>query len=205
MILKTKRLILRPPKKSDWKDVVEGVNNLNVSKMISTIPHPYSKKDASGWINQSAKENKKKENKSHHFMIELKSEKKVIGCTSITSVYRFVNKAHAGSWINEDYWRNGYILEAKIAVFDFAFNILNLNKIETDVFAENKASNGMQKKLGFRFVGTLKESSRSMANKKLHDVNVWELMKSDWLKVRPKLIKEVELKIRESKNDKKSR
>ena len=197
MILKTKRLILRPPRKSDWKDIVEGVNNLNVSKMTSVIPHPYHKKDALWWINQSAKDNKKKENKSYHFMIELKLGRKVIGSTSITNIHKPTKKSHAGSWINQDYWRKGYILESKIAVFDFAFNKLRLNKIETEAFIENKASNGMQKKLGFRLVGILKDASRSESNKKLHNVNIWELMGSDWLKVRPKLIKSLNNKLRE--------
>lgn len=32
MELETKRLILRKPKKSDWKDVVEGVSDYDVAK-----------------------------------------------------------------------------------------------------------------------------------------------------------------------------
>src|SRR3989338_1702752 len=124
MILKTKRLILRPPRKSDWKDVVEVVGNLSVSKNTKRIPYPYSKKDALWWINKSVKDCKEK--KSYSFVIELKSEKKIIGCIGIGGVSEFQGTAVTGSWINKNYWRKGYITEAKIAANDFAFNNLKL-------------------------------------------------------------------------------
>lgn len=34
MELETKRLILRKPQKSDWKDVVEGAGEYDVAKMV---------------------------------------------------------------------------------------------------------------------------------------------------------------------------
>lgn len=46
MQLETKRLILRKPQKSDWKDLVEGVGEYDVAKMLLVVPHPYNKKDA---------------------------------------------------------------------------------------------------------------------------------------------------------------
>ena len=45
-VLKTQRLILRKPRMNDWKDVVKGINNLNISKNTVSIPYPYTKKDA---------------------------------------------------------------------------------------------------------------------------------------------------------------
>ncbi|MBU1129062.1 MAG: GNAT family N-acetyltransferase [Nanoarchaeota archaeon] len=76
MKLETKRLILRTPKISDWKDIVEGIGNLKVSKNVSSVPYPYKKKDALDWINKQIKESKKKKKKGYSFVIELKSEKK---------------------------------------------------------------------------------------------------------------------------------
>lgn len=40
--LETKRLILRKPRKSDWKDIVEGAGEYDIAKMMSNIPHPYT-------------------------------------------------------------------------------------------------------------------------------------------------------------------
>ena len=61
MELKTKRLILREPKISDWKDVVEGIGDFDVAKMMVSVPYPYAKKDALWFINLKTKEWKKKE------------------------------------------------------------------------------------------------------------------------------------------------
>src|SRR3989338_3133291 len=100
MILETKRLILRKPKKSDWKEIVEGVGNLEVARMISQIPHPYTKKDAEFFIKKCIKEWHKK---SYEFLIELKSENKVIGVMAIHPIDKFSGTAQTGSWINKKY------------------------------------------------------------------------------------------------------
>lgn len=43
LIIETDRLILRQYKISDANDVVEGLNNLNVSKWLAYVPYPYTK------------------------------------------------------------------------------------------------------------------------------------------------------------------
>ena len=48
MIIKTKRLILRPPKKQDWKDIVEGCNDIQTAKYVATMPQPYKKRMLNG-------------------------------------------------------------------------------------------------------------------------------------------------------------
>ena len=77
--------------------------------------------------------------------------------------------------------------EAKIAVNDFAFNKLKLRKLNSDVFTENKASNATQLKMGYRLEGTRRKAARSKASGKIHDENIYGLLKEDWKKVRGKL------------------
>lgn len=194
MKIKTKRLILRPPKLSDWKDIFEGVGDFNVSKNTKSIPHPYSKKDASWWIKKSIKEWNNK--KGYSFVIELKTEKKVIGCISLGHVSKFHGTATTGSWINREYWRNGYITEAKIAANNFAFNNLKLRKLNSTVFVDNIASNKTQQSIGYKFEGCKKKDIKSLATGKIKDVNLYGLLKEDWKKVRPKLIKKINRKIK---------
>ena len=55
MKLETKRLILRKPRESDWKDIYEGVKEFDVSKRTEGIPHPYKKKDAQEWLKETIK------------------------------------------------------------------------------------------------------------------------------------------------------
>ena len=182
----TKRLILRKPKKSDWKDIVEGVGEYDIAKMLLVVPHPYNKKDAEDYLKLVIKRWGKKIKDDYTFVIELKSEKKVIGAIGIHRIEKFSGTGTTGSWINKKYWRNGYMTEAKIVVNDFAFNKLKLRKLNSDVFTENKASNAIQVKMGYKLEGTRRKNNRSKASGKIHDVNIYGLLKEDWKKARVK-------------------
>ena len=44
MIIESKRLVLRNWRDEDVDDLVEGLNNINVSKWMAEVPFPYTKK-----------------------------------------------------------------------------------------------------------------------------------------------------------------
>lgn len=190
MKLETKRLILRQPELSDLDDVVEGVGEYDVSKMMVPIPYPYKEEDGKNFIKNQIKKWRSKDKTNYLFFIELKSEKKVIGALGLHNVDSFSGIAVTGSWINKKYWKNGYMTEAKIAVNDFAFNVLNLRRLESPVFTDNKASNATQLKMGYKLEGLKRKVGKSLASGKIHDENIYGLLKEDWKKVRGKLIKE---------------
>ncbi len=187
MILETKRLILRKPKTSDWKDILEGVGEYDVAKMLLKVPHPYSKKMAEEFIKKIIKRWRKKVKDDYLFLIELKSEKKVIGAIGLHSVDDFSKIATTSSWINKKYWRVGYMTEAKIAVNDFAFNELKLRRLNSNVFINNKASNRTQLKVGYKLEGKKRKAVKSKITGKIYDENMYGLLKEDWVKARRKL------------------
>jgi len=169
MQLKTKRLMLRPPKRGDWKDLMEGVGEYDVAKMLLVVPHPYKKKDADEYIKKVIKRWGQKIQNDYTFFIELRSEKKVIGAIGIHRIDNFSKTGTTGSWINKKYWRNGFMTEAKIAVNDFAFNATQL-------------------KMGYKLEGVRRQAVKSKASGKIHDENIYGLLKEDWKKARRKLI-----------------
>ena len=185
MKLETERLILRKPRKGDWKDIVEGVGEYDVAKMTKSIPHPYTESDAVWFIKNSLKKWGKG---SYTFFIELKAEKKVIGALGLERVNEFNGTANTGSWINKKYWRRGYMTEAKIAVNDFAFDTLELRRLESTVHLDNKASNATQRKVGYKHEGVKRKATRSKGSGKIHDLNLYGLLKEDWKKTRKQCI-----------------
>ena len=44
MIIESKRLVLRNWRDEDVDDLVEGLNNINVSKWMAGVPFPYTKR-----------------------------------------------------------------------------------------------------------------------------------------------------------------
>jgi RimJ/RimL family protein N-acetyltransferase len=181
MKLETKRLILREWTKKDVNDLIEGLNNLNVSRWLAFVPHPYTKKDAEDWINCCINDARKGEKRdSYRFAIELKSEKKVIGGISLDRIDKFQGTAGGGWWLNEKYHRKGYGTEALAARIRFAFGRLKLRRIENGFFKGNLSSFKLQKKLGYKIEGLRRKAYRCKADGKIRDEYVTGLLKEEW-------------------------
>lgn len=188
MILKTERLILRKPKKNDWKDIFNACQDKNFAKKTKRIPHPFMKKDAKKFIEKSLS---KWKNKEYSFFIELKSEKKIIGFVELSDIRKFNETAETISWIDPKYQRRGYMLESKIAINNFAFNILKLRKVSSYMFSDNMPSIAVQKKMGYEFEGRMLKDCRDISTGKIHNIDIYSLFKSNWKKVLPKLRKDL--------------
>jgi len=183
MKLETKRLILREWTKKDADDIVEGLNNLEVTKWLALAPYPYTKKDANNWINYCIENDKKGKNRdSYEFAIELKSEKKVIGGVSLNKINNFHKTAGGGIWLNKKYHKQGYGSEAFGEKLKFAFNKLKLRRIENGFFKGNSSSFEMQKKFGYKIEGIRREGFLCKADGKLKDECITALLKKDWKK-----------------------
>lgn len=183
MRLETKRLILREWSKKDMNDLVEGLNNLKISKWLAFVPYPYTKKDAEEWINSCLKSAKKWKNRdSYEFAIELKSERKVIGGISLIKINKFQGTAGGGMWLNQKYHGQSYGSEAFGERLKFAFNKLKLRRLENGFLNGNKLSFEIQKKFGYKIEGMRRKGSRCKADGKLKDEYITGLLKKDWEK-----------------------
>lgn len=101
MIIEGKRLILRSWKDEDIDDLLEGLNNINVSKWLAGVPYPYTRQDAESFISYAKQLN---ENSQDIMLaIVLKENNKVIGGTSIESINKKDKTAGGGIWLNEKY------------------------------------------------------------------------------------------------------
>ena len=183
MKLETQRLILREWRKKDGMDIVDGLNNLEVSKWLAFAPYPYTKKDAEKWIKHCTENAKKgKERNSYDFAIELKSEKKVIGGISLDRINKFQGTAGGGIWINAKYHGRGYGTEAFGERIKFAFNKLKLRRIENGFVRGNPSSFKMQQKFGYKIEGMRRKAFRCMADGKIKDEYITGLLKEEWKK-----------------------
>lgn len=176
----TKRLILRDVTLKDAKSMAENANDKLNWYYTESMPFPYLLKDAKGFIKKCIEGSKEKSRKSYEFGIELKNEKKIVGMISLFRVNRMHKKAGIGYWIGKKYRNQGLMSEAEKAILDFAFNKLKLNKIKGEAMTENKGSNILFKKFGFRKIGIEKEDLIKKGKKK--DIYSWELLKSGYRK-----------------------
>lgn len=179
MRLETKRLVLRDHKLlSDAKSLVENINDKEIWYFTSHIPYPYTLKMAKDYIKKQLKNEKEKIKKEYVFATELKNQKGVIGAVGLHRIDKAHKSAEIGYWLGRKYRQQGITSEAEKAVLDFAFNKLKLNKIWGKAMVENKASNALFKKFGFRKVGLLKEELIKKGKKK--DAFIWELLRKEY-------------------------
>jgi ribosomal-protein-alanine N-acetyltransferase len=182
MRLETKRLVLRDITAKDAKDLVKTLNDIDVSKWMLNIPHPYKMKDAKKWIDKYEKDRRKNVLVRYMFGIELKNRYGIIGAVGLSKIDMFQGNANIGYWLNRNYWRQGIMQEAATCVLDYAFRKLKLRRINVDAFAGNEASNALLKKLGFKFEGMRREISKCNATGKIHDDCIYGLLKRNWKK-----------------------
>lgn len=179
IIIDGKRITLRSWKDEDVDDLIEGLNNINVSKWLGAIPYPYTKQDAEDFIHYAkhAAEN------SGNIMlaIVLKESNKVIGGTSIESINKRNGTAGGGIWLNEKYQKNGYGTEAFSLKIKYAFEELGLRRMENGYFPENIRSEKMQKKLGFKNEGIRRKRFLCLATNEYVDECITGLLKEEFV------------------------
>jgi len=179
MIIDGERILLRSWEDKDVNDLVEGLNNINVSKWLSTVPYPYSKHDAEGFIRYT----KYLDKSSDDIMlaIVLKENDKVIGGTSIESINKRHGTAGGGIWINEKYQKNGYGTEAFVMKIKYAFEKLGLRRMESGYFSGNDQSEKMQKKLGFQNEGIRRKRFFCLATDEYVDECITGLLREEFV------------------------
>ena len=175
IIIETDRLILRQWNMNDIADMVEGLNNINVTKWLAGAPYPYTEKDAEDFVKKTI------DNNLYNFAIVLKSENKVIGGTQLTNISFANGTAGGGIWINENYQGYGYGSEAFGARIKYAFEVLGLRRLENGYFKENEKSHKMQLRFGYKDEGIRRKRFVSKATGKIEDEYITGLLKDEWI------------------------
>ena len=158
------------------------MNNIKISSFMLGIPQPFKKSDAKEWINHCLKSSKKKLREEYVLAITLKDNDNMIG-EVILNEADFDNKSiELAFWLSESHWNKGIITEAVESVIDFVFNKLKMNRLEMAAFVENAGSNALAKKLGFKFEGTKREASIPESTKKVHDDNIYSMLRREYKK-----------------------
>jgi len=149
-VIQTKNLILREIKKSDVDDMYEYSSNPKTSEFLLWDVHK-SKEFTAKFINYII--DKYKSGEYSDWAIEFKHNNKMIGTAGYTKIDETNMVAEIGYVLNPNYWGNGIATEAAFAVIAFAFEKLNMHRVEAKFMQGNDASLGVMKKLGMTFEG----------------------------------------------------
>ena len=106
------------------------------------------------------------------------SDEVFIGWCSLTRWNSDHRSASMGYCLNEAAWGHGYATEAGRALLDWAFDTLDLNRVQAETDTRNVASARVLEKLGFLREGTLREDC--VVNGDVSDSWVYGLLRREW-------------------------
>ncbi len=145
-------IVLRELRMRDAGLIAKYLKGKEVKKYTSTIPHPYSEKDAVSFIKKTAKEQKEK--KSVRLAIDINGQ--LAGIISLERISPEHKTAEVGYWLAKEHWGKGIMTEAVSLIKKYAFKELKLYRLHAKVMAPNIGSARVLKKSGFENEGLLK-------------------------------------------------
>lgn len=148
--LETERLILRDMRRSDAKDMFEYSSNPKTTQYLLWDVHEdldYTKLFISSVIA------KYKTGGYNDWAIVYKDNGKMIGTCGFTRIDAENRVAEVGYVINPKYWNMGIATEAVKKVVAFAFDTLNMHRVEAKFMLGNDASLAVMKKVGMKLEG----------------------------------------------------
>lgn len=111
------------------------------------------------------------------FAIILKETKKCIGAIEIRLEEEH-DKADFGYMLNSRFWNKGYMTEALLGIFEFAFETLQLNRIEGTHHLKNPASGKVMQKCGMQKEGIGIQEKKIKGE--FWDVVHYAILKEEW-------------------------
>ncbi|MCL2521627.1 MAG: GNAT family N-acetyltransferase [Erysipelotrichales bacterium] len=147
--IETERLILRKFLKSDIADIYEYATDTETLKFldwqgVKTVDEIIFNITDFYWSRPGI------------FAIELKAEKKCIGCIDLRIIPEH-EKSGFGYVLNRQYWNKGYMSEALATLLKLCFEKLELNRVESCFYVGNEGSGAVMKKCGMEFEGIGKQ------------------------------------------------
>ncbi|MGH9888420.1 MAG: GNAT family N-acetyltransferase, partial [bacterium] len=172
--IETERLVLRPYTRADGPEVFRLAGSRAIADTTLSIPHPYPKGGAEMWIDThpAAWE----AGAGATFAVVERESGRLIGTVGIVIAPEH-SRGEIGYWIDADRWNRGYCTEAASAVVTFAFDGLQLHRVEARHLTRNAASGRVMQKLGMRLEGVHRQALKKWDQ--FEDVAVYGLLAPD--------------------------
>lgn len=174
-ILETKRLILRELVEGDIPAYEKHFIDYEVIRMLtSLVPWPYPENGVHEYLESTVFPNQG--NDKWVWAISLKEiPNELIGAIDL---WREGTPENRGFWLGRQFWGNGYMTEAALAVTDYAFEELGFETLIFTNAAGNTRSRRIKEKTGAKLVATF---PAKFVDPSLKEREIYELKKADWI------------------------
>ena len=154
VVIETGRLRMRSARGGDLGDLVSLINNWEVARWVSSVPHPYTEFDGREWVTRVQQDHAT--GRPRRFAIALKETDRLIGGVGLDGSTGDDSEEPAlGYWLGEPHWGNGYAREAVAAVIDCGLRTIGMGTIRAYTDPSNLASQKVLLHCGFEQVGEI--------------------------------------------------
>lgn len=149
-VIETQRLRLRRPRRADAGRIANLLNDLDIARMTTSIPHPFGVEDAQAFLAQMDEASP-----DHRavFVIEHPAEG-AIGVVEFDEDE--AGKPEIGYWLGKAYWGRGFATEAAKAALVWAHRDWKRKYVTARHFSDNPASGEVLCKAGFLYTGDVR-------------------------------------------------
>jgi len=177
--LKTPRLLLRPFADTDTDAIFALQSNPRVLRCWDSPPWK-ERAQAERFITTCLQ--MEQEATGARLAIERVADNTFIGWCGLSKWDPTFRSAKLGYCLDESAWGHGFATEAASALLEWAFDTLDLNRVQSETDTRNVASSRVLEKLGFVREGTLREDC--IVDGEISDSWVYGLLRRDWNQAR---------------------
>lgn len=112
-----------------------------------------------------------------HWVIEWKGTGELIGTINLGNVETSCMMSDTCYMLSPDFWNQGIMTEVLMAVLDYAFDEIGLNRVQAEVFAGNSASSAVLEKCGMSYEGLARQ--KYYKNGEFIDTALWAIVAGD--------------------------
>lgn len=175
--LSSERIYLRSLNRHDiipLKDAISlGADTIGI--WLDWSHKDFSETDARVWISNS-RQNWSTDNRYELGIFDNETHE-LMGAVCVYSIDRVANLGNFGYWLTSKFQRKGYGLEAAEIMAKFAFDKLNITRLEIVINPQNKASRSIAERLSAHLECVAR--NRLMFNGKVSDGLLYSLIPSD--------------------------
>jgi RimJ/RimL family protein N-acetyltransferase len=148
-VIATARLKLRPPERRDAGWIATYCGDLDVARMTTRMPHPYSLADAETFLARMGTYDP-----AHEQVFAITgADGKGIGMLGFHPGED--RQPEIGYWLGRPHWGKGYATEAVHAALEWAYRDWGKRLVKAGHFADNQASGAVLVKADFLYTGVV--------------------------------------------------
>lgn len=169
------RVRLTAVTKEDAPLLARWHNDAGFLRLLNAPPaKPQTQDDVVRWLEEA-----QKASNGYLFAIRLRDGDGLLGFIEVDGILW----SHGVGWLgigigDREHWSQGYGGEAMRLALNFAFNELNLHRVQLTVFAYNERAIALYEKLGFRREGVYRECLHRDGQR--YDMFLYGLLRREW-------------------------